>query len=299
MRTRPGRGQTRATRLTRGACSGWWGALVLLVAGTGAFAADASAPQLHIEQIGSTWVDARNNYAETARFQVRASCPAGEPGTPPCSGLDGAVEITEAGSNVYNGRHGATGLPMRVDLRGGRAQFTLRSLAALPAAGAARPAPARIVARLGPASAQMTVAQWVDADGDGRIDWLARRIERVLAAGRRSAIAPLRETLDAVTRWRQSPDADCGRVIPEHPTEVGVGPVCRNAAGQNTHRLNTDNQLAATLLHEARHVWVYRNPGRAGLPRIYGPGRVLNEQAVRAHEIDAEAFARRYRDALH
>lgn len=87
-----------------------------------------------------------------------------------------------------------------------------------------------------------------------------------------------------------------------------------NAQGLNAHRTDLGQELAATILHAARHVWVYRHLESSGLPRVFSrsgsakcrknalPGcaaeAAMDLDAIQAHEADAEGFAQRYKGYL-
>lgn len=278
--------------------------------------AQAQAWMLQVTPVDNVYIDPNNNYAETRRYRVRALTSSGEVDTT----VNTSVYVQEADTQVYDGLYGASALPLELEMRDGAAQLTLRSLARYTAIEQRNDPVPRIDIAADESSVSFYVPQWVDADHDGEIDWLALRVAALVRRGLESNVPVVRAVLASVQDWRQSSAQDCGGVLPQSPTTVQVGAVCLNAEGMNTHRTNMDAELATTLLHEARHVWNFRYPDRLRLPQVYSAGHEppiarasvcgnaesqvckndphLNLEAVRAHEFDAEQFAHRYKHVL-
>lgn len=293
--------------------------IVCIVVLTLAWAASACAAPvvLKLTRLGPTYVDKHNNFAETQRFSVRAVYAKGSPQAGEVAQeLNAKLRVEEWRTGIYDGLYGATRLPMKLNMRNGRAQFTLRSLARYTLVGQRNAPEPEVAVFLGKHYVRARVPQWVDANGDDQIDWLQQRVASLVAKGLHSASPEVRKVLQSVDEWQQSYRGDCGGVLPESPTVVQIGAACLNQGGVNTHRTNMNGELAATILHEARHVWVYRHPDLARLPLVYSPGRSiradcrarnmqdcrarfsLNEAAVAVHEKDAETFAERYKGYL-
>lgn len=278
----------------------------------------AQSIELRITRAAPVYIDVNNNYAETGRFAVRAVFAAGHARAgETATQVNATLRIEEWRTRIYDGRFGATHLPMQVEMRAGQARFNLRSLARYSVIEERSAPVPEVAVSLGQHVQRILVPQWVDENGDDQIDWLQQQIAAIVARGLASDIEIVREVLQSVDSWQQSWRRDCGGVLPQSPTVVQIGAACLNAEGLNTHRTNFEHELAATILHEARHVWNYRHPGRTGLPRVYSPSRAghtqcehgnagecavaqpgLNMQAVEAHELDAESFAQRYKGAL-
>lgn len=289
----------------------------LLFAAGEAASGDTRAFVLAIERAGPVAIVPDRRFGEAAEVRVRILYPEGHPlAGRPIRDFDGTARIEEWRTGVYDGRHGASRLPATVPIRNGGARFVLHSLASYSVIEQRQAPVPEIAVFVRDRQQRLEIPQWVDEDGDGRIDWLAHQVEGILARARGSPIDAVREAATAVTGWRQSWRRDCGGVMPRHPTVIEVGAACLDVDGTNMHRFNRDNELTATVLHEARHVWVYRNPERTGLSRVFNPRRgsrsrcdadgtarcmpgfVFEAAMVRAHEADAEAFARRYKDRL-
>lgn len=274
-------------------------------------------PELRVTRLGMPSIDSGNHYAEVVPIQINVVYP---PGHPRAGRVDtdfnGLARVEEWRTTVYDGLYGATALPMHVRVHAGRAEFMLRSLARYQVIEQRQAPVPQIAVYLAGQRGLVDVPQWVDADHNGRIDWLERQVDSLIAAGRRSPVRAVRAAFGAVTGWEQSWRRDCGGVLPDSPTVIRIGAACLNMDAVNTHRFNMDHELSATLLHEARHVWVYKHPDRALLPRIVdlnpmsrarcraagggvcSGGYGFDDYPLEAYESDAEAFAQRYKDRL-
>jgi len=280
-------------------------------------AATAQPIALKISKTKPTTIDANSNYAETNRFTVLAVYGPGSPlAGEIVDTLNVQVRVEEWRTKIYDGLYGATELPLQVTMQNGRAEFQLRSLARYKVIEQRSAPVPEIAVYLGDQYQRIVVPQWVDDNNDGDIDWLHQRVKDMVHRGLNSNVEIVRQVLAAVTGWQQSWRRDCGGVLPESPTVVQIGAACLNTKGESTHRTNMDKELAATILHEARHVWVYRHADQVDLPRVYSPSRngsincrqnelqdcvpdsELNIEAVQAHENDAEAFAQQYKGYL-
>lgn len=294
-----------------------WAAVALLLAAGEAASGDSRAFELVLERAGPTLIQPDRGYAETIRVRLRVVHPAGHPRAgETIRDFRETARVEEWRTSIYDGLHGASRLPTTVPIRDGHAHFVLHSLARYSVIEQRQAPVPEIAVFVGERHQRLEVPQWVDEDGDDRIDWLARQVDAILARARASDIATVREAASAVTGWRQSWRRDCGGVMPQEPTVIEVGAACLDAEGMNMHRFDHDHELTATILHEARHVWVYRNPERAGLTRVFNPRRgsrsrcdadgtarcvpgfVFDAAVIRAHEADAESFAQRYKGRL-
>lgn len=276
-----------------------------------------AAPVLEVTRLGPPTIAPEQRYAEITRFRIVLRHGAGHPRAGRVvTSFRGNARVEEWRTTIYDGAFGATALPMRVSLDGGTGRFALRSLARYKMI-AQRGAPVPEIAVYAAGRMQrLQVPQWVDANDDGRIDWLAQQVRDILKRASASDIQAVRAAVRAVDGWRQSWRRDCGGVLPKTPTVIRIGAACLNSDGMNMHRFDYEQGLTATILHEARHVWAYRHPARAGLPRILDelrggrarcqrvspagcPDRLRFQAGViQRHETDAEAFAQRHKDRV-
>jgi hypothetical protein len=270
-------------------------------------------PALVAELVGPVVIDSRNQYSENSLIRLTLRFPAGHnrAGELFC-GYRAPVRIEEWRTSVYDGRFGASRLPMTVDLSQGVAEFTLKSLARYPSIDMRKAPVPQIAIFLGGRHQLLDVPQWVDQDGDEKIDWLEARVDDILGRARDSRVPELRSVIRSISGWKQSYLMDCGYFRDEDPTFAYVSPVCLDWDGENRHRLNTRQELTATVLHEARHVWVHRNHVRldASLTRPGVANRRMScaqdtagrmcmghiqDERYAIPEADAEAFAHRYK----
>lgn len=309
--------------------------LGLLVAGTGGWwqaardpprgnALSGVVPDLRAEQVGSTVIDPANGYSENTRVRISLLYPPGhEHAGEPVRGQDIEIQLEEWVSDVYDGRYGATALPAILRTRTGEAEFVLKSLARYTHRDRRNAPVPRIRISAGPQHVFLVVPQWVDVDGNGMTDWLERRVEDVLRQARASGVIEVAQVLSALQGWEESFKMDCGGVEAESPTVIRVSTVCLDDDLENRHRLNDQQELTATILHEAWHVWDLRGGSTAGgsrrhpqggygrcVPDRPAEGRPLNRfSCPRGYAYDAlylddteekaEAFASRYRHLFH
>jgi len=271
-------------------------------------------PDIHLERRGKPVIDTAQDFAEVVRVRVEVRHPADHPRAGQrVRGFRGEVRIEEWRTDIYDGAKGATRLPVRVPLQDGRAELTLRSTAAFTTIEERRAPIPEIAAFRRGKHTRLQIPQWVDANDDQRIDWLAVQVNRILASARNSGVPEVRRVARATEAWRQSWRRDCGGVTPDTPRVIRIGAACLNERGVNAHRTNLNHELTATVLHEARHVWVHQNPDAAALPRVFHQGRtqagrcavgsrgqcvtgyVFDGRFMWAHEEDAETFAQRYK----
>ena len=284
-------------------------------------------PELRVEQLGQTYIEDANLFSENTRLRISLLYPRGHPlAGKPVAGDHGPIRVEEWVSEVYDGRYGATALPVTLNARNGEVELELKSLARYTHRDRRNAPVPRIRVTVGDQHAFATVPQWVDADGNGQTDWLERQVEHILGQIRASGIDELAEVLDALQGWEESFKMDCGGVDADTPAIIKISTVCLDDDLLNRHRLNTRQELAATVLHEAWHVWDlhqhrfetarYKYP-RSGYGRCipWDPKRTSDKQPLyqlscppgyaydalylNDMEAKAEAFASRYRHLFH
>jgi hypothetical protein len=284
-----------------------------------AYPAQAVKPRLSVVTLGPVAIEPGNHFSENTRLRIALTYPADHPRA--FQPLDHPVAITieEWVTEVYDGRNGATRLPMTILVHAGRAEVTLKSVASYTHRDR-RNAPVPSV-RISTAfdSVQVGLPQWVDMDGDGMTDWLQRRVENILWQARRKGSADVVAVLASLRGWQESYKMDCGGVEAESPDVMRISTVCLDDNLVNRHRLNLEQELTATVLHEAWHVWDIRRRQLAGALHTYpasGYGRCVPDRHPQMaplyrlscprgyvydalyrknEEADAEAFATRFR----
>lgn len=267
-----------------------------------------------VERLGEPTIEVANDYSENTRVRVRLVYPpdhvrAGRPW--PGSAQ---VRIEEWNTQVYDGLHGATRLPLRIVVHG-EAVVVLKSLARYAHVDMrSMPIPHIAVSAGGPPQL-LQVPQWVDADGNDKIDWLERRVDDLLRHARASDEPEVARAARALRGWEQSPRRDCGGFDERRPHVISIAPACLDFDGLDSHRLNRGRELTATLLHELWHVssharsmtasgtrrWLKRPAHEVEpIPCPHGcAGPVwLADARYAAEEDDAEAFAERYKHLL-
>ncbi len=276
------------------------------------------APEILLERLEPVVIESGNHYSENTQIRIRLVWPQQHSKAGRLfKGYSEPVQVEEANTEIYDGRNGATQLPMQLRLPEGETVITLKSLANYAALDLRNAPVPHITVTTGGRSAQLLIPQWVDVDADDKTDWLERRVEDLLARMRSSSVAEVRDVIGAVRSWQQLYKSGCGYFEVGPPDIVFVSAACLDWNGVNGHRLNADQLLSATVLHEARHAWVLRRPWwswrrwwvwvtrltsdhgpeRAPSPLLGEDSRTLFVQDSRyaPEEADAENFANRYK----
>lgn len=284
--------------------------------------AAAFVPELEIAQLGATYIEETRHFSENTRFRIRLLYPRGHPRAgEPLAGYHGSVRLEEWVSDIYDGRYGATALPATLDAWNGEVMLEIKSLARYTHRDRRNAPVPRIRISAGGRHVFASVPQWVDSDGNGQTDWLERQVEHILRQARASRIPEIEKVMAVLRGWEESFKMDCGGVDVEAPTIIKISTVCLDDDLLNRHRLNTHQELAATILHEAWHVWDLQHHHRAAARPIslqsgYGrcipnqphetdkrllyqlscpPGYAYDALYLNDMEAKAEAFAARYR----
>ncbi len=275
-------------------------------------------PEIVLERLDPVVIEPGNQYSENTSIRIRLVWPEGHAQAGRLfRGYGEALRVEEVNTEIYDGRNGATQLPMQQRVPEGETVITLKSLANYVALDLRNAPVPHIKVSAGTHSAQLLVPQWVDGDANDRTDWLERRVEDLLAGMRRSSVAEVRDVIGAVRSWQQLYKAGCGYFEVGPPDVVFVSAACVDWNGVNGHRLNADQLLSATLLHEARHAWVLRRPWwhwrrwwvwATRRTSDHGPERApsplpgndvgtwfVQDSRYAPEEADAEAFADRYK----
>lgn len=276
-----------------------------------AFALPAAAqtpmpPDVELERLGEPTIDRANNYSENTRVRIRLVRDGMR-----VAGWRGAIRIEEWNSQVYDGLYGATQLPMEVAAPSGETIVVLKSLARFAHFDMRNMPIPQIAVHAGGEPRLLQIPQWVDADGDDKTDWLQRRVDDLLARARASAETEVARAAAVLTSWEQSLKRDCGGFDEAHPNAIMVSPACVDFDGADSHRINRDYELTATVLHEMWHAWSYhayaQAPGKRRWPKLARPlepipcphgcnGPVwLADPRYESEEEEAETFAERYK----
>lgn len=296
----------------------WWPALLLLgfCLQQPALLAEETG-QLLAERIGPVLIETGNNFSENTRLRLRVIHPAGHPRAGErVMDFDGALLLEEWRTRIYDGQYGATRLPMRVRFRQGQAEVVLKSLARFNVYDSRNAPIPQVAVHFGEQRVLVEVPQWVDEDGNEKTDWLEARVEDILRRARASGIPEVVEVTAALGGWKESYKRDCGGFAENDARFANISSVCIDWDGVNAHRLNMRQELAATVLHEMRHVWIHhepeRNPykqamlsapsGQREAPHC-GMGRTgtescsvhIRDERFAAQEADAEAFANKHK----
>ncbi|GEM_PF-2603000 len=271
-------------------------------------------PVIEVQTPGKVQIEPANNYSENTRLRIRLLYPPDHPRAGEVmTGLPGTVTISEYVTRIYDGAHGATRLPMSVTAAEGEWDVLLKSLARYTVPDQRFAPVPKVEVRYAGSLASVRVPQWVDNDGDEQMDWLQQRVDDLIAAMQSSGIPEVMEVISALEGWHESYRIECGGIDPGQPYVARIGPSCLNWDGENDHRLNTHQELTATLLHEARHVWqrrqgmmaqgredtvFARNTGKPGCERTQNDcftQYVVGNPHSAYLEEDAELFANRYK----
>jgi hypothetical protein len=225
-----------------------------------------------LRKVGRTVIEATNNYSENTTLEARVVFPTDHPRAGrTVTTYNGQITLEEISSpRYYDGVDGASALPTTIQISRGNGQLIVKSVS-----NSAVPNSPPIDAQLrasgpqaqpDPATNPLHVQQWVDEDGKGK-DWLVKQATDLLK-GFRSNDGIVKDVARHVARITEAPDigdggiqqcgvtavtvvplTNCGATIQVART-IGVAPTCLGL-----HRLNTNNELSDTILHEGRHAW--------------------------------------------
>jgi len=271
------------------------------------------APVLEVERLGEPVIEDRNNYSENTRVRIRLIYPPRHPRAGRLvTGHRGPIRIEEWNTQVYDGLYGASRLPMDVHAPGGEVEIVLKSLARYVHFDMRNMPIPQIAVHAGGERRLMQVPQWVDADGNDKTDWLEHRVDDLLKRARASAEREVARAAAMLDGWEQSFKRDCGGFDERRPGAITVAAACMDWDGIDSHRVNRNLELTATVLHELWHV--YSHARSASEPRnrrwpkappirvepIRCPGACngpvwLADPRYAAEEADAEAFAERHK----
>jgi hypothetical protein len=277
----------------------------------------AAVPQLRVERIGPVVIEPANHYSENTRLRIRVVHPDGHPRAGEVmSGFRGPLVIEEWRTRIYDGEYGATRLPMTVHATGGQVEVVLKSLARYSVYDSRNAPVPQVAVFLGRQHVLVEVPQWVDENANEKTDWLEARVDSILRRARASGVREIVEVVSVLAGWKESYKRDCGGYLESEPRVASISSACIDWDGVNVHRLNMRQELTATVLHEARHVWAHYRPdrnlyklrllnapsGRRGTPGC-DPRRAglemcsahISDERYAAQEADAEAFANRYK----
>ncbi|MGH8562215.1 MAG: hypothetical protein ACRES4_09640 [Nevskiales bacterium] len=274
-------------------------------------------PRLVVERIEPVVIEPGNNYSENTRLRIRLVYPPGDPRAGQLiSGIERPLRIEEWRTNIYDGQHGATRLPIYVRAPQGVAEVVLKSLARFHAYDMRNAPLPQVAVHFDSGHVLLDVPQWVDEDGNNKTDWLEARVDDILRRARVSGVPEVEATVSALGGWQESYKRDCGGFVEQQPRVATISTVCLDWDGVNAHRVNLGHELTATVLHEIRHVWVHdqpvRNPYKQKLlnapsgqreslgcqgPRKKGEMCAIHirDERYAAQEADAEAFANKYK----
>lgn len=292
--------------------------LLLIAVISACSGAEPSSPHIDLQRIGKVLIDPERNFAEVTHVHLTIRYPEGHRRAGQVMrDFNEPVRIEEWTTNIYDGQNGASALPMTLMVENGEARFELASLAAFTQFDQRKAPEPSIVVYARDSEARLHLPHWVDQDGNDKTDWFEARAEELIARIRNSEVAEIREVSASYRGWKQSYKHDCGGFLPDEPDLLNISPVCLDWDYRNTHRLNERQQLAATILHEMRHLWVHDQPednpfkqrllnAPRGVPQPIvcleeqtRPGEMcsvhIRDERYAAQELDAEAFAERYR----
>ncbi len=216
-------------------------------------------------QKGQFFIEPGNNYSENVGLKAALIFPPGHPNAgDTVVDFSGMVVFDEDPStNYYDGENGASLLPTTAQAQEGVAKIILKSVS--NSNDPAGPIDAKIIATApavapDPATNPLSVDQWVDESRNGLIDWLEKHSDEVLRCSRRVG-DEAKKIADKVKEILQDPGVgpegpQCGStpLLDTKATKISIAisPVC---GSPNEHRLNVNNGLSITVLHESRHAW--------------------------------------------
>jgi hypothetical protein len=225
---------------------------------------DFTVLEFTLEKEGQTVIEPANNYSENTTLKVTVQ---------PSNITGFKAKFMELQTEIYNGQNGATDLtmPPTVQIVNGVARLTVKSVSNSNMFSG--PSPAFIFVDLldsnnetGCRSDSIGVKQWVDEDGDMRIDWLMKRANDLLSCFKTKS-GEVGQSANTVTGIRQMQEGDrgpfgtaCGAIQVKDVTVgtdenvIAVIPVCV-VNNVNVFRLNINLALSDTVIHEARHAW--------------------------------------------
>ncbi len=310
--------QGRISQLVLMALAAVLAVLVLQPVETGS-SGQAIKPKMDVTVVGPVSIEPANRFSENTRLRIELAYPPDHPLAQQPLSHAVTVKIEEWVTAVYDGKNGATRLPMTISVERGQADVVLKSVADYTHRDR-RNSPVPRVRVSGPhESVLVELPQWVDMDGNGITDWLERQVALLLSQAKRRGNAEILAVLGSLGGWQESFKMDCGGVEAESPDVIRISTVCLDDGLVNRHRLNVEHELTATLLHEAWHVWDIHRRQLSGSLRGYpasGYGRCVPDTQPQTtplyrlscprgyvydalyrknEEAQAEAFAMRHR----
>jgi hypothetical protein len=311
-------------RLLRlGAVAFLFGLSMTLLGGSHAATPDQSiVPDIEVELLGEPVIEAANKFSENSRIRIQLRYPAGHPRAGQLfKGHEGPIRVEEWNGRIYDGLYGATRLPRTLYAPEGRVELTLKSLARYTMYDLRNMPVPQVAVYVEQKTARLQIPQWVDVDGNEKTDWLEALVNDILRRARASPEAAVAQAAGSLEHWEQSYRRDCGGFEEQRPTTIHVAPACLDWDGGNSHRLNTHQELSATILHELHHVWTFRNsdkdPRKRTMPKAAPPRRAeplhcqgespggectghvwVQDPRYLVQEAEAEAFAERYKHLL-
>jgi len=208
-------------------------------------------PKMKLEIFGPLILDPNNHYSESRGIRVTAVDPRNGNTFPK---FVGTVNIAEDGTSIYSQNGGI--LPSSITFTAsdqGVKTFGVESLADAKVPFTTKPDPAKIKTTnyevYGGQS--LEVEQWVDNNGNGDVDWCEYWVLAMLSNYHTSGSdAEVRFITGLVTHV--GPDiweANTYGKMDWDSTRIKINPAATN------HRLDTNDQLTMTVLHESRHVY--------------------------------------------
>lgn len=216
-------------------------------------------PQVKLQKRGKTVIEAGNNYSENTTIEATVVFPPGHPKAGKVvSDFNGIITHEEDSGRTpyYDGVNGATRLPMAVQAKNGKAKIVLKSVS--NSTGISGPIDARVRATAAgldrdTSTNPLSVDQWIDENRNGFIDWLEGHSKDILMCAK-SKPGEVGTVAKKVSKISQETGGDCGTtpIQLSEKSPIRISPVCGPG---NRHRLNVNNELVDTVLHEARHAW--------------------------------------------